>query len=108
MKIKLAKSFTHQQDFKKITDEEIAGKEVTYDYPYLFCEAGCPERIKTKQGMLIHVNSCAYIYANTSKYFEVKQILTIYGKAERRLPISSRLGKPPSQRKLADATLTVK
>ena len=35
--------------------------------------------------MLIHVNSCAYNYANTSKYFEVKQILDVYGKAERRL-----------------------
>ena len=46
---------------------------------------GCPARFKTKLDMLTHTSTCPFNYVNSSKYYEVKEVLAVYGKAVRKL-----------------------
>ena len=47
--------------------------------------------------MLSHVTSCPFNYANSSRYFEVEEVLTVYGKASRKLFLVKWEGFPDSE-----------
>ena len=49
--------------------------------PCFFGSAGCPARFTDTNSMLQHAAFCAFNYQNTTKYFEVEEILAVFGKA---------------------------
>ena len=48
------------------------------EHPCYVVEDGCEARFKTKHGMLTHATTCPFNYENTSQYYEVEKILTVY------------------------------
>ena len=76
-----------QEKQEAVTVVKIAAKEASYNYDCLFEQDGCTARFKTKTDMLIliHANSCPFNYDNTSEYYEVEEIRSVYGKASRKL-----------------------
>ena len=88
---------TTRQTEEASTEEEITAKEASYDHPCYFEQDGCPTRFKTKLGMLTHTTTCHFNYANTSKYFEVEEVLAVFGKASRKLFLVKWEGYPESR-----------
>lgn len=89
MKMKMSKTCT--QILKKsgktsaATVAEIQAKMKKYKYKCEYAGAGCSQRFKTKRGMTIHCSSCNFAYATTETKDEVEEIISVFGKAERKL-----------------------
>ena len=77
--------------------EEIMAKETSYDHPFSFYFEidDCTARFKTNQGIFTHtrqpVRSTSYV--NTSQYFEVEKVRSVYGKTSRKLFLVSKMGR---------------
>lgn len=89
MKVKMSKTYTHhvqqQEKISPPTTEEVVTKEVKYEIPCYFSGTGCTARLATNNSMLQHTASCPFNYQNNSKYFDVEEIISVYGKVERKL-----------------------
>ena len=89
MFVKLPKTFTQivqtQPKVGAATKEEIAKVQASYPVPCDFAGAGCDARFKTKRAMYIHRNNCNYNYNTSEKPHEVKEIVGVYGRTERKL-----------------------
>ena len=85
--------------------KEIAVKEANYDHPCQIEPDGCTARFKTEQGMLRHVTTCPFNYANSSRYFEVEKVLSVYGKASRKLFLVKWEDYPESEKLMGTRTL---
>ena len=89
MKVKLAKTFNQhlqrQEKVGKITTQMLDKKMQSYKYQCEFAEAGYTQRFKTKRDMKIHMCTCIFNYGTTDEAYQVDEITTVFGKAERRL-----------------------
>ena len=89
MKTKMSKTVAQmlgkREEPAAATIEEIQEKMQKYKYKCEYAAAGCCQRFKTKAGMTIHCSTCNFGYATTDTKDEVESILSVFGKAERKL-----------------------
>ena len=66
----------------------------SYKYKCEFATAGCTQKFKTKAGMVIHVGCCSFNYGRTEKAYPVEEVMSVFGRAARKLYLVKWEGYP--------------
>ena len=83
MQVSMPKTYTqhvHRREEMKITATEATAVQQTFDNE---CEY-CKRRFKTPSALKIHAASCMYTYGTTEEFFEVEEIIDVFGRKENR------------------------